>query len=299
MRTLSLAGSQVNPDRFLSLHESDSFRPRPRASIRVAEILRRIPKSKYPQLLRDFIRFRTHEILATVEGNEIPIQIRENVFVPTENAYQFLRHLPQFVKGNVVDIGTGTGLFAIAAKKLGAESVLGIDVSPHSLKLASRNARTNDVEVDFDTPERLQTEASFDVALLNLPQTPSMDICGENGNQLLIEYLSLISKKMNPNGVILTPLVSYSAPQETLDFGESVFEQSQELSCHFLPLPEYISPEIALSIWKKNPDSFFRKSDESFFPIASEDELFTLLKENKVFSKNSIVSFSFNPQQAD
>ncbi len=50
---------------------------------------------------------------------------------------------------SLLDVGTGSGIIAIVAKKLGFERVLGIDIDPQAVKEATENARLNGVQVDF------------------------------------------------------------------------------------------------------------------------------------------------------
>ncbi len=45
----------------------------------------------------------------------------------------------------VIDIGTGSGILAIAAKKLGAASVLGVDNDPEVIKVSQANAELNQI----------------------------------------------------------------------------------------------------------------------------------------------------------
>ena len=47
---------------------------------------------------------------------------------------------------NVLDIGTGTGILAIAAAHMGAASVLAIDLDPVAVRVARENVRANGVE---------------------------------------------------------------------------------------------------------------------------------------------------------
>jgi ribosomal protein L11 methyltransferase len=51
--------------------------------------------------------------------------------------------MPKF---SAVDLGTGTGLLALAAARLGGQCVIGIDLNPLAAKTAARNARLNRLE---------------------------------------------------------------------------------------------------------------------------------------------------------
>jgi ribosomal protein L11 methyltransferase len=62
-----------------------------------------------------------------------------------------LRWLDTMVRGgeSVIDFGCGSGILAIAALKLGAVRVCGIDIDPQAVLSARRNAAQNQVDVDF------------------------------------------------------------------------------------------------------------------------------------------------------
>lgn len=50
------------------------------------------------------------------------------------------------IKGSsVLDVGTGSGILAITAAKLGAKNVVGIDIDPEAVKVARKNIRFNKV----------------------------------------------------------------------------------------------------------------------------------------------------------
>ena len=53
----------------------------------------------------------------------------------------------------VIDVGTGSGVLAIAAAKLGASSVVAIDEDPEALRNARENVTRNDVENVIDVRE--------------------------------------------------------------------------------------------------------------------------------------------------
>ena len=46
----------------------------------------------------------------------------------------------------VLDVGTGTGILAMAAVLLGAEGALGIDIDEEAVRVATENIRKNDLE---------------------------------------------------------------------------------------------------------------------------------------------------------
>jgi len=48
-----------------------------------------------------------------------------------------------FLPGRVLDVGTGSGILALVAARLGAEAVLGIDICEEALKVAWRNVLAN------------------------------------------------------------------------------------------------------------------------------------------------------------
>ncbi|MBI5344722.1 MAG: 50S ribosomal protein L11 methyltransferase [Deltaproteobacteria bacterium] len=55
---------------------------------------------------------------------------------------------PEFPPGSssLLDVGAGSGVLAIAAKKLRTKKVMGIDIDPEALKAARKNARLNRAE---------------------------------------------------------------------------------------------------------------------------------------------------------
>jgi ribosomal protein L11 methyltransferase len=59
-----------------------------------------------------------------------------------------LEALEDFVKAgtHVLDVGAGSGILSIAAAKLGAGPVLGLDVDPTALKVARKSLRANSVQ---------------------------------------------------------------------------------------------------------------------------------------------------------
>ena len=67
----------------------------------------------------------------------------------------------------MLDYGCGSGILAIAASKLGAKNVVGIDVDPQALSASVENARLNAVDASFIAPYALGNE-TFDIVVANI-----------------------------------------------------------------------------------------------------------------------------------
>ncbi|HHW10060.1 MAG TPA: 50S ribosomal protein L11 methyltransferase [Firmicutes bacterium] len=85
-----------------------------------------------------------------------------------------LAELEQVVKPGqrVLDLGTGSGILAIAAAKLGAAQVTAVDISPEAVEVAAENAGRNQVEgaITFlaGTLADISEENRFDVIVANI-----------------------------------------------------------------------------------------------------------------------------------
>lgn len=76
------------------------------------------------------------------------------------------RRLPR----RVLDVGTGSGILAIAARLLGAKVAVGIEIDPEALPAAREHADLNDVDVRFVRADgaRCVRAGTFDVVLANI-----------------------------------------------------------------------------------------------------------------------------------
>lgn len=69
---------------------------------------------------------------------------------------------------SVLDVGTGSGILSIVAKKLGAGEVLGIDISEDAVRSCRENARLNGVEVECRLARPSEVKVSSDLLVANL-----------------------------------------------------------------------------------------------------------------------------------
>ncbi len=72
---------------------------------------------------------------------------------------------------SVLDYGCGSGILAIAAAKLGAGEVLGVDIDPQAVTAARNNADINAVSARF-ADSAVSLEGSFDVVVANILANP-------------------------------------------------------------------------------------------------------------------------------
>ncbi len=85
-------------------------------------------------------------------------------------------------KKSVLDVGTGSGILAITALLLGAESVVGVDIDALAVKIAGENAALNGVEgqVQFLCGDLTdQVSGSYDLICANIVADVLIRLAGE------------------------------------------------------------------------------------------------------------------------
>jgi ribosomal protein L11 methyltransferase len=100
----------------------------------------------------------------------------------------------------VLDVGTGSGLLAIAARKLGAARVRGNDNDPVAVAVGRENAARNGAEVELSGEPLSAIPGRFDVVVANILANT------------LIELAPEIAAHLAPGGVAFTSGIL--APQE-------------------------------------------------------------------------------------
>lgn len=114
----------------------------------------------------------------------------------TSTCMRFLCDVAKTHKQNwtCADLGTGTGLLAIAAKKLGAGDTYACDFDPFSVKVTQENILRNHVS-DIEVAERdvlkWKPKKKYDVVLANLFST------------VLIEAFPVLAKLVKPGGDLI------------------------------------------------------------------------------------------------
>ena len=81
-----------------------------------------------------------------------------------------LSWLADTIKGGeqVLDYGCGSGILAIAAKKLGADEVIGVDIDSQAIQSSCYNAERNEVVAEFCMADRFSGSQQYDIVVANI-----------------------------------------------------------------------------------------------------------------------------------
>ena len=90
----------------------------------------------------------------------------------TKLCMQWLEEHSDLSSKTLLDYGCGSGILAIAAKRLGCGEALGVDIDPQAVISAKDNALRNEVTVDFRLPEEDTVNSQHDVVVANILANP-------------------------------------------------------------------------------------------------------------------------------
>ena len=114
---------------------------------------------------------------------------------------------------SLLDYGCGSGILAIAAAKLGAQEVLGVDIDEQAVSAAKNNAETNGVNACFEDSAR-EIKGQFDIVVANILSNPlkalAPAICSHvrSGGKLALS--GILSEQAEEMIAIYAPLISLS-----------------------------------------------------------------------------------------
>jgi ribosomal protein L11 methyltransferase len=113
----------------------------------------------------------------------------------------------------VVDFGCGSGILGIAALKLGAKRVVGIDIDPQAILSSQENANRNDVgdQIELYLPAD-QPDLQADVVLANILAAP------------IRELRSVISGYCKPGGKLVLSGILDNQAQDIYDLYSQEFD---------------------------------------------------------------------------
>ncbi len=149
-----------------------------------------------PVVVDDFVGIRAdfHEPITGVE-QEIVITPKMSFgtghHATTFMMIQQMREI-DFTNKSVFDFGTGTGILAILAEKLGAAKIFAVDYDEWSIENAEENLKKNNCsKFELKKADHAAGVEQYDIILANI-----------NKNVILDNFSSLV-KQLAPNGILL------------------------------------------------------------------------------------------------
>lgn len=106
-------------------------------------------------------------------------------------AIKAIIHSKKASLASLLDVGTGTGILAIAAKRLGVRKVVGIDIDPVAMKVARKNASLNRTILTLSKKPVENIKGAFPIVVANI-------LTGD-----LIRLSEPICSKVAPGGCLI------------------------------------------------------------------------------------------------
>ena len=178
-------------------------------------------------------------------GVSLRFQTAGGVFIPNLTTKTFANCLTIDEGAEVLDLGCGIGPLGILAAKKGAASVLCADAVTEACRLATHNARLNDVSHkvgvlngDLFRPIRSQafdiiiddvSALAEDVARVSPWYPESVPTGGPDGTIPTLRMLEEVREFLKPGGKLYFPLISLSRSEKILSKAAEVFGSHLEV----------------------------------------------------------------------
>lgn len=151
------------------------------------------------------------------------------VYLPSEDSYLLREWVERLAKGNVLDVGTGTGIQAFAALP-NAKKVIAVDANPEAIEYAKNAVVFGEKQVDFrvsDLFSAIKKDEKFDLIIFNppyLPESPAdkeIDTTGgKHGWETIEKFLKQAKSHLNKGGKILLVFSSLTDKSKVLSIAK-------------------------------------------------------------------------------
>src|SRR3989344_797180 len=156
----------------------------------------------------------------------------KSVYDPREDSTMLEKHVRQYAKGLVLDMGTGSGIQAItAAYNDKVKSVIALDIQEEAIERCKKNIKgrkitflVSDLFEIFKANKELKNK-KFDTIIFNPPYLPEdiklKDLTvdgGKNGYEVLERFLDNANNYLKPDGIILILFSSLTKKDKVEEF---------------------------------------------------------------------------------
>jgi len=106
---------------------------------------------------------------------KLQLEVAPTVYEPAEDSFLLATYASSLV-GRILDVGTGTGIAALAAASASEmNEVIGVDINPAAVECAKKNAQANKLKnCEFFVSDLFgSVSGSFDAIIFNPPYLPT------------------------------------------------------------------------------------------------------------------------------
>ncbi len=134
------------------------------------------------------------------------------IYKPREDSFLLQKHIAEYAAGNVLEIGTGSGILAIdAARQKSVKNIVAVDINEEELAAAKENAEKQEIKKIVFIKSDLfgKVNGKFNLIIFNPPYLPSKKIediavdGGKNGTEVVEKFLASAGKHLEKKGKIL------------------------------------------------------------------------------------------------
>ena len=134
------------------------------------------------------------------------------IYEPREDSFLMEKAVKKYAYGKVLDMGTGSGIQAIAAaKNKKVRSVIAVDINKEAVMDTLQNAMKEGIPISVQQSNLFENlDEKFDTIIFNPPYLPSdpklKDLTldgGKKGYELIQKFLKQAKKHLEKKGIIL------------------------------------------------------------------------------------------------
>ncbi len=152
------------------------------------------------------------------------IETEKMIYEPAEDSYLLEKYVKIFAKGNVLDLGCGSGIQSLAALSCkDVKKVVGVDINPECIEYCKKNIP----KAEFIVSDLFSNvKGKFDLIIFNPPYLPKdsdedsesalITTGGYTGIELLDRFLKEVGHFLNFDGKILIVVSSLTGDVDSL-----------------------------------------------------------------------------------
>lgn len=223
------------------------------------------------------------------------------IYEPQEDSFLMLKYVKKLAKGNVLDMGTGSGIQAISAsKKKSVKKVVGVDISKKVIEHCKKQSKKITwIQSNLFKNLGKKYHGFFDTILFNSPYLPQEGKTliktiegGKKGYEICVEFLEQARPFLKPKGIILLLFSSLSKPDIILNFADTMMYTQKIVSAdplffEELYLYKFQKSDVFLELEKKGfkDIKFFDKGWRGMIFTSKYDKKKAAIKTKRRYSE--------------